>query len=93
MIKNIDDLKNICTQLPVKGKYKMHCTIEQYRIIRDFKKPKEDSVFLEINPKYDAEDWCEIKISGFEFFIKHNGYLDSMNFNLKKPMHYYIEKL
>ena len=93
MIKNIDDIRNICTQLPIKGKYKIECTIEQYKIISDFIKPKEDSVFLEINPKYNAEDCCGIQMLGFEFIIKKTGYLDSMNFNLKKPMNYYIEKI
>ena len=93
MIKNLDDLKNICTQIPIKGKYKVECTIEQYKIISDFIKPKEDVVFLEVNPKHDVEDCCGIKMMGYEFFIKNSGYVDSMNFNLKKPINYYIEKI
>mgnify|MGYP003479961000 FL=1 len=93
MIKNFDDLRNICTQLPIEGKYIIECNEEQYKVIVDFLNQQRSPSTLICGAEFDTTDYCGIKILGFEFIIKKTGYLDSMNFNLKKPMNYYIEKI
>ena len=93
MIKNLDDLKNICNKLPIEGKYIIECNEEQYKVIVDFLNQQRSPSTLICGAEFDTTYYCGIKMLGFKKKKKKTGYVDSMNFNLKKPINYYIEKL
>lgn len=95
MIKNLENLKNICKQLPKKGKYQISCSTEQYKVITDFMSPKESEPVLEIDSENDTTDLIGIKMMGYEFIVKKSSTINTMNTvpNLNRPIDYLIEAL
>ena len=95
MIKNLEDLKNICKQLPKKGKYQISCSTEQYKTILGFMILRESEPVLEIDSGQDITDLIGIKMMGYELVIQTSKDINSANKSphIKQPLDYYIEEV